>query len=178
MSTPTQKHPARRLTLCAMLAAVLCALSPIALPIGPIPISLGLLGVLLAAVFLPPSTAIASVAIFLALGACGLPVFGNGMGGATALVGPTGGYLWAYLLVCPLVSWLSGKASRLLECFLACLTGVALCYLCGTLQFILVTQTPLQSAITLAVLPFLPFDILKALLASYLGTKLKERIQI
>ena len=161
-----------------MFAALLCVLSPIALPIGPIPISMGLLGVLLASVFLPPTTALASVAIFLALGACGIPVFGGGMGGATVLAGPTGGYLWAYLLASPLVSWLCGKASCFFRIFLACLSGVALCYLCGTLQFIWVTHTPFPSALTLTVLPFLPFDILKALLASYLGKKLKDRIQI
>ncbi len=177
MSRPAHRSHLQRITLCSLFAAVLCVLSPIAVPIGPIPISLGLLGVLLTAVTLPPAMSLASVAVFLALGICGLPVFGGGMSGATVLVGPTGGYLWAYLLATPLMAWLLGRASCFFQTFTVCLSVVVLCYLCGTGQFMLVTRTPLPSALTLTVLPFLPFDILKALLASYLGRKLKKHIQ-
>ena len=176
MSRPTHQGPLRRLTLCALFAAVLCVLSPIAVPIDPIPVSLGLLGVLLTAATLPPSLSFTAVTVFLALGICGLPVFGGGMSGATVLVGPTGGYLWAYLFAAPTVSLLCKRSNSFWHSFFACLAGVAICYACGTLQFVLLTGTPLLHALPLTVLPFLPFDILKSLFATHLGRTLKKHI--
>ncbi len=176
-----------KLTVCALFAAIIALLSPWAIPLGPIPISLGLLGVLTAAVTLPPLLSFASVAVFLALGICGLPIFGGGMSGVTVLAGPTGGYLWAYLLAAPLVSFLSqavhrsrkAVSSRTAATLLhtaACLVGVAVCYLCGTLQFVLLTQTHPIAALSSCVFPFLPFDLAKSILAAFLGMKLKGHL--
>ena len=97
------------------------------------------------------------------------------------LAGPTGGYLWSYLLVSPTVSLLSRRIgqrgkNQTLICreFVFCLVGVLLCYLCGTLQYVLVMQTDPLVAIAVCVLPFLPFDVVKSLLAAYLSQKLKR----
>lgn len=171
----------RKLTVCALFAAIIALLSPWAIPIGPIPISLGLLGVLTAAITLPPLLSFSSVAVFVALGICGLPVFSGGMSGATVLAGPTGGYLWAYLLAAPLVSLLSQALRRaratshtwktLLQTAV-CLLGTLVCYICGTLQFVLLTGTRPLAALSVCVLPFLPFDLAKSILAAFLGQKL------
>ena len=69
----------------------------ISIPIGPVPIVLQNFFVLLAGVMLPRRTAAASVAVYLFLGAVGLPVFSGGTGGFAHFIGPTGGYLIAYL---------------------------------------------------------------------------------
>ena len=170
-----------KLTLCALFAALIAVLSPIAVPFGPIPVSLGLLGVLLTSLILPPVRALTSVTVFLLLGICGLPVFGGGGSGAMILAGPTGGYLWSYLLVSLTVSLLSRRIGQrwqnqaaIRSGFVACLVGVLLCYLCGTLQYALVMQTDPLAAIAVCVLPFLPFDVVKSLLAAYLSQKLKR----
>ena len=179
MPTPTRRYSLQRLTLCALFAALTCVLSPIAIPLGPIPISLGLLGVLITAVTLPPLQSTVAVGVFLAIGLCGLPVFSGGGSGAMILVGPTGGYLWSYLFCAPLVSCLSlrQKPSRLPHtAFLACLVGVLICYACGILQYCILTHTPPLSALLVCVVPFLPFDILKAAAAAYLGMRLKPII--
>jgi biotin transporter BioY len=47
MSDHNRRGYLRRLTVCALFAALLCVVSPIGIPLGPIPISLGLFGVLL-----------------------------------------------------------------------------------------------------------------------------------
>ena len=172
-----RRRSLQRLTVCALFAALTCVLSPISLPIGPIPVSLGLLGVLLTAVCLPPVLSLTSVAVYVAIGLCGLPVFGGALGGAMVLVGPTGGYLWAYLPVAAVVSLLkNGKSTvfkrQALRAFFACLCGVLICYACGTLQYILLTGTPVLSALSVCVIPFLPFDLLKAILAALLGVRL------
>ena len=171
------------LTVCALFAALIAVLSPIAIPLGPIPISLGLLGVLITAATLPSVESFTAVAVFIGLGVCGLPVFSGGGSGAIFLVGPTGGYLWSYLLVAPLVGLLIRSSRRaamshshatIFATSLACLAGVAVCYLCGIAQYMLLTQASLYSALTVCVLPFLSFDIAKAILAACLATKLNK----
>lgn len=180
MPTPTRRNSLHTLTLCALFAALTCVLSPIAIPIGPIPVSLGLCGVLITALTLPPLQALTAVGVFLGIGLCGIPVFSGGGSGATVLVGPTGGYLWSFLLVAPIVSLLARAIAptslRAMRSMPACLCGVLICYLCGTLQYCVVTHTPPLSALLVCVLPFLPFDLLKALAATYLGAHLAPLI--
>ena len=171
----------RRLTVCALFAALLCVISPIAIPIGPIPISLGLFGVLLCAVCLPPSMSLMSVSVYVVIGLCGLPVFSGALGGAPVLAGPTGGYLWSYIVAAPLVSFLCrrrGFSQRwgVARIFVACLVGVLLCYFCGILQYVYVTQTPMRAALAVCIIPFLPIDIGKALLAATMGRRLARLI--
>lgn len=175
MSKATRSVALRRLTVTAMFAAVICVLSPIAIPIGAIPVSLGWLGVLITALTLPIRQSVSAVAVFLALGLCGLPVFGGANGGTTVLAGPTGGYLWSYLLAAPLVGVLCQLVHRNKPLFahLACLCGTLVCYICGTFQYCLVTHTPPLPAFLVCVLPFIPFDILKMFLAVYLSRRIK-----
>lgn len=175
MSHATRSKALRVLTVNALFAALICVLSPIAVPIGAVPISLGLLGVLITAATLPPKQSVTAVAVFLALGLCGLPVFSGGNSGAMVFVGPTGGYLWSYLFTALLVSLLCRSATAGKLCTtIACLAGVALCYLCGTLQYCLLTHSTPLSALLVCVLPFLPFDILKSILAALLSARLRR----
>ncbi len=168
--TDTRLH---RLTVCALFAALISVLSPIAIPIGAVPISLGLCGVLLTALTLPPTMSLTAVAAYLALGACGLPVFGGALGGASVLVSPTGGYLWSYLIVAPLVSALATRAKRLGGLLLAGLCALPICYVCGTAWYALMTNTPPLAALSVTVLPFLPFDLLKLAVAACIAKRLR-----
>ena len=181
MPRPNYSYSLRKLTVCALFAALICVLSPIAVPIGAVPISLGLLGVLITAVTLPPTMSTVSILVFLALGLCGLPVYSGGMSGAMVLAGPTGGYLWSYLLIAPLTSLIAQIRTAKIPAFpralIGCCIGTALCYLCGTAQFVLLTHTALPAALAACVLPFLPFDILKSILASALGIRLKKALK-
>ena len=136
--------PLRKLLQCALFAALLCVCSPIAVPIGTIPITLGLFAVLLCGVVLPWKQSLVSVAVFLLLSLCGLPVFANGQAGLSALVGPTGGYISSYFIVAPLVSAVSrlGRNEKLAPVFsfCGCVLGAVVCYALGTLQFMLLMQ--------------------------------------
>ena len=88
-----------QMATCAIMAALLGVLAPLALPVGPVPISLATLVVYLAAYILEPKWSIVSVVIYLLLGLVGLPVFSGGKAGVGTLVGPTGGYLIGYLFL-------------------------------------------------------------------------------
>ena len=70
------------------------------------------------------------------------------------------------------------KLTALASIFASCLISVAICYVLGTLQFMLVQKTDLQAALTLCVLPFIPFDIVKSAAAVYAGYEVKQRLII
>ena len=78
--------------LVALFAALAAAGAFIKIPMVPVPMTLQTLFALLAATCLPPLMAISSIAIYLFLGAIGLPIFTGG-GGIGAMIGPTGGFL-------------------------------------------------------------------------------------
>ena len=65
----------------------------------------------------------------------------------------------------------------MLKIFIVCLIGIVICYAAGTVQFMFVQKADLAKALTLCVIPFMPFDILKALIASYLGYTVKTALK-
>ena len=83
----------RRNVLTALLAAALCVMAPLAVPLGPVPVTLATLGVYLAAGLLGPWRGAAAVGLYLLLGAVGVPVFAGFTAGFPVLFGVTGGYL-------------------------------------------------------------------------------------
>ena len=67
----------RQLTLCAVMAAVMCVIAPISIPIGPISITGGTLTIYLTACLLGPWRGLAATVVYLLAGFMGLPVFSN-----------------------------------------------------------------------------------------------------
>lgn len=166
-----------RLTTCAVFAAILCICSPIVIPLaGPVPFAMQIFGVMLCAVTLDWATAQISVLVYLLIGLF-LPLFSGGNTGLTAIPGPTGGYIWSYLLMVPVIRALRAvpAKNRWLEYALAllgCVLAIALCYACGTVQFSLITGRSFGESLGVCVVPFIGFDLVKALAASLLGAEL------
>ena len=88
----------RGMVLASLLAALTAAGSYIQIPIGPVPIVLTNLFVLLSGLLLGSRWGVASVGVYLLVGAMGMPVFAGGKGGLAHFLGPTGGYLLGYAL--------------------------------------------------------------------------------
>src|SRR5271156_4597490 len=87
------------------LVVALCARITIPLPFTPVPLTMQNLGVLLVGLLLGSRRGFAALALYLAEGAMGMPVFNpTGVGGIAQLLGPTGGFLLAYSLV----AWVAG----------------------------------------------------------------------
>ena len=109
-------------------AALIAVLAQISLPIGPVPFTLQNFAIGLIATVLRPREAVLSVGLYLLLGAIGLPVFAGGGAGFQALVGPTAGYLWFYLVYSGLTSSLTNSDSGFVRIFLANLLGDTLVF--------------------------------------------------
>ncbi len=94
------------LTLTAMMAAVICVLAPISIPIpvSSMPLSLGTFALYLTAYVLKPKMAFAATALYLLMGAVGLPVFAGYSAGFSRFAGAGGGYLTGYLFLVPACS--------------------------------------------------------------------------
>ena len=169
----------RNLSLAALFAALTAVASQISIPLPftPIPVNLALLAVVLSGSLLGPVCGALSQLVFIALGAMGLPVFAGFHGGLSALAGPTGGFLVGYVLCSLLVGVLVRKPARQKAPVTAlCLTaGILLCYALGVLWFMLLTGNGFIAALTLCVLPFLPGDALKIIVATLLTRRLAHQ---
>ncbi len=163
----------KKMVYCALMAAVLCVISPLSIPIGAVPISLATLGVMLAGALLGAQLGTLSVLIYLVLGWFGLPVFAGYSSGFTCLFGPTGGYMIGYLFLAFLTGFLYKK--KMLPYLVgSILVGELVLYLLGTIWFMFVAQTSLVSALTICVLPFIPGDIAKIVLVCLLLPQLEK----
>lgn len=163
-----------------MLTAVICVLGPFALniPISPVPISLGTLGIYLAVSILGMRSGTLSVAIYILLGFAGVPVFVNFTSGAGKLFGPTGGYIIGYILMALICGFFIDKwDGRFIVNFLGMVLGTAICYLFGTIWLALQMSLTFPQALAEGVLPYIPFDLVKLLLALILGSQVRKRLK-
>jgi biotin transport system substrate-specific component len=91
----------------ASLFVAVCARVSVPLPFTPVPLSLSNFGVLVVGLTMGSRRGFAALVLYLMEGASGLPVFSHpGLGGVAQLLGPTGGYLWAYPLVAFTAGWI------------------------------------------------------------------------
>ena len=155
-----KNKPLQTLVETALCAAVLCVVSPFTIPgPGAVPISLATFCVMLAALLFGWAKAMTAVAVYLALGAAGLPVFAGGAGGIGVLMGPTGGYLFGYLFLA-LFGGLFYKRTFWVQLPMV-LLGTLVLYAFGTAWFVIRLDQKLTYALTVCVLPFLPGDAIK-----------------
>lgn len=159
----------QQMTLCALFAALTALCAQIALPLGQVPVNLGLLPLLTCAALLPPRYAAITALLYIGMGALGLPVFAGMAGGLGVLIGPTGGYLLGYPVCAALTAVL---IQRKIHPLAAMALGIASCYLLGTLWLMHVACLTLPQALLSGVLPFIPGDVIKALAAHSLALRL------
>lgn len=158
------------LVVSGSLLMALCAQITIPLSFTPVPITLQTFGLFTLAFLLGGRRALLALALYLLEGASGLPVFSPaGSGGVAQLMGPTGGFLFAY----PAVAYIAGRifeSRRTLGgAILAWLAGDVVLYASGALWLMAVTQSHLSYIFAAGVLPFIPGDVLKAAAAISLG---------
>jgi biotin transport system substrate-specific component len=146
----------------ALMAALIAAGAFIVIPIGPVPIVLQNLFVMIAGLILAPRWAAAAVAIYLLAGGLGLPVFAGGTGGIGRLLGPTGGYLIGYLPAVVLIGWTHTRFGEKAWMEIgALILAEAVVFGLGVSWLKTVTAMSWTAALAAGMLPFLPGDALK-----------------
>jgi biotin transport system substrate-specific component len=159
------------LAICASGFVALCAHITVPLPFTPVPLTFSDFAVLLVGLTLGPVTGFAALALYIAEGASGLPVFSPlGAGGVAQLFGHTGGYLIAYPFAAAITGGVSRSLARVTSRFLAALTASALAsaflMLTGTIWLGFLAHLSAMTAFTLGAAPFLPGQVVKVCAAA------------
>ena len=163
------------------LAAVIIAVCSWASIPYVIPFTLQTFAVFFVLILLGGKYGTAAIAVYVLLGAAGVPVFSGFKSGIGALTGVTGGYIFGFILS-GLVFWaIPFKNKNFFLSVVACVISLAVCYACGTLWFWFVSGAQgvegLIQALTVCVLPYAAIDLVKIILAVFLGEKLKKLLR-
>jgi biotin transport system substrate-specific component len=152
---------------------IVAAQVSIPLPFTPVPFTLQPMVVLLGGAALGARLGMSSQILYLALGLAGLPVFAASPilpQGFARLLGPTGGYLMSYPFAAFVAGYLAqrGFDRRYSTSVLAMFAGLAVVFTFGVLWLAFGTHAGLAGAVRTGLLPFIPADIIKVLLAATL----------
>ena len=165
----------RKMVFASLFAAMTAvgAYIKIPIPIGPVPLTLQVLFVLLAGIMLKSKWGTISMLVYVLLGVVGLPVFAGGASGLGVLFGPTGGYLIGFVASAYVIGFLADQVgtSNILRNAVFMAIGVGIIYLFGVTQLAIVANLPPMQAIGVGMLPFLIGDILKIVAGAYIASK-------
>ncbi len=161
----------------AVMTAVMCVLGPVTIPVGIIPVSLIPLVIFLAVYILGTKKGTAALIVYLLIGLAGVPVFSGFSGGPGKLFGPTGGYLYGYVLMALISGFFIHRFYKKIPVqFIGMVLGLAACYLLGTLWLAFSAGMTLQAAFAAGVLPFIAFDLCKIVLNIVIGRVVRGRL--
>ncbi len=167
----------RKMVFTGLFAALTAVGAFLAIPVEPVPFTLQTFFVLMAGVVLGARYGFFSQLVYTLLGLVA-PVYAGGASGPGILFGPRGGYIFGFMAAALVVGFLTRNSTRNLwghvQVVAAMLAGVALIYGGGMLTLHLVVGMDIRQALLAGVLPFIPFDILKAFLAAPLALRIKE----
>lgn len=154
-----------RLVWVSLFAALMAVGSYLHFPLGPVPVSLQVLFVLMAGFVLGPKRGILAVGLYILAGAVGLPVFYGGHGGLGHFLGPTGGYLLGFGPAVLVTGWGTRLAKTRPLPWLHGIGIAALAYVfvysLGLFRLSQVLDVGWLQAAAVGMLPFLPSDVLQ-----------------
>ena len=160
------------ITRAALMAAVTAVAAQITVPLTPVPFTLQVLAVILSGLLLGARIGALAQAVYVLVGAVGIPVFSSFTGGLGHVFGPTGGYLISYPIAAAVAGLAAHTVARdsrqraLWAGFLWGCAGLAVIYVFGTTWLAVVSGLSPTEAVTTGILPFVIFDLIKVALAA------------
>jgi len=171
------------LVFVALFAALISAGAFIAVPIGPVPIALQNFFTLLSGLVLGPFLGTAAVGLFLAAGLIGAPVFANNGSpmGIARLLGPSGGFLFGYLLSALVAGLIvgfprPGIKTPVWRLALAVVAGLLVVYIPGLIRLKFVMNIDWRKTFVVGFIPFMIGDIIKGVIAGLISPRLRRSI--
>ena len=154
------------LVIMAFFTAILCVSAYISIPIGIASITLLNFIILLIAFVFPLRDSLIIVILWMIMGACGIPVFIMGHSGVGYLLGVTGGYTWAFLVVTIYLGLVKGKQYSRLKYTIHAIIASILVDLVGMIWWMVLGKLTLKSAFLMGFVPFIPLDMVKSVVAA------------
>jgi len=175
----------RNTVYASLFAALIAAGAFIAIPIGPVPVVLQNMFVLMTGLLLGWKWGIASVLVYLLAGIIGFPVFSAGRGGLAHFLGPTGGYLVGYIPAVLITGFLPalinvqaiGRSRKGIINMVEMVVGSVLIYGIGVPWLKVVTGMSWGKAAAVGVLPFLVGDTVKIIAGAYIAELIRQAIK-
>ena len=163
------------IVLIAAMTSVICVIAPISIitPFSIVPISLSTFAIILSVYILGLFPGLASVVLYIILGFCGLPVFSGFTGGAQKVLGPTGGYIIGYIFLAIISGLFIDKFDDMRIRFFGIVLGMVILYIFGTVWLAFNLNYSFKDALFVGVIPFTIGDLIKIILAMYIGEKCK-----
>ncbi|HWT26720.1 MAG TPA: biotin transporter BioY [Mobilitalea sp.] len=172
-----KKSNVYQLAIIGVMAAVICILGPLSIPIGVVPISFTNLAIYIAIYVLGMKKGTVSYFIYMLIGFIGIPVFSNFSSGPSKLFGPTGGYLIGFIFMALISGFFIDRfISKWYLCFAGMVLGTVVCYALGTAWLSYQAHLSISAALAAGVLPFIPGDLIKILIAALIGPQIRKRL--
>lgn len=163
----------RTMVLIGVSAAIIAVFAPWKIPVGPIPITLATFAIYFVSAVLGAYKGTAATAVYILLGAVGVPVFSGFAGGFHVVAGVTGGYIVGYIF-CALVTGLfCDKMHHWSKYPIGMVLGTVVLYAFGTAWYCILAKSALVPALAACVFPFIGFDALKIAAASIVAARIK-----
>ena len=157
----------------ASLFVALCARLSLPLPFTPVPLTLANFGVLIVGLALGSRAGFAALALYLAEGAMGLPVFSGGAAGIAWFFGPTGGYLMAYPIAAFLAGLVAERGTKSFLRFAVAATAAELMIFAGGLGWLaMLAHGDASQAAQFGLYPFVFAEVMKVTAAAGSAKKL------
>lgn len=171
----------RSVAFVGLTIALMAVSAWIIIPLGPVPFTLQMFAITFAVVVLTPKQAAAAIVGYLLLGAVGVPVFSGMRGGIGVLMGPTGGFLWGYLIGVPAAALFLKAVGRRRNFGCEVAAGVlftASAYVLGCLQFMAVGQVDFTTAFLTSCAPFIIPDGVKIVAAVACARAVRKAVHL
>lgn len=177
MNTRTQLHT-HSLVIMALFTAVLCVSAYISIPL-PAGSHITFLNfvVLLIAFLFPIQQSFLITLVWLLLGAAGAPVFVGANAGISYLIGGWGGYSFGFLTVAILVPLLRKKEFHRGSYTIISVFAATLIDIIGALWLMIITGISVRQAVFMGIIPFLPLDLIKAVVVVQIVPQLRTIVQ-
>ena len=174
------KTSIKGLVYAALFGALTATGAFIVIPLPPVPITAQTFFLNVSAILLGGQLGAVSQFIYVMLGVLGIPVFAGGKAGLGVIFGPTGGYLLGFIIAAFVIGMVNRtkKSAGIFWNIFSMLIGMLIIYFLGSLQLSLVAKMSFHKALAIGVLPFIPGDVIKILLAGIISSRLKGRVKV
>ena len=174
------KMSTKGLVYASLFGALTAAGAFIVIPMPPVPITAQTFFLNVAAILLGGPLGAVSQLIYVMLGVVGIPVFAGGKAGLGVIFGPTGGYLLGFIIAAFVIGSVNRmkKSAGIFWHIFSMTIGMLIIYFLGSVQLSAVAKMSFHKAFAVGVLPFIPGDIIKILLAAIISSRLKGRVTV
>lgn len=164
------------IVMTGMFSALLIVLSQLSIPTPTgVPITLQTFAVALTGVILGWKLGFLSTFIYILLGAVGLPVFANFKAGLQAIAGPTGGFIYGFLLMVILCG-IGGTRKNMVQGIVIGIIGLLGCHLLGINHFAFLSNISFWKSALLVSIPYLIKDVASIAIGFVIGIKVKKSV--